>query len=156
MFTERSLGADRLEHEKAHAWPGQALRAARQCRRATVPEVRPAASLCEVLDSDVWSAADTCFYLDDYPEQTTRLEHGPARVCLAVGPEGGWAEGEKQLLQEAGAHPLALGGRILRAETAVITGLTVLQYALGDMGPQPDPQELPPGFAEEEAPQVEA
>ena len=40
---------------------------------------------------------------------------------------------ERALLEKKGALPLRLGGRVLRAETAVIVGLTVLQYALGDL-----------------------
>jgi 16S rRNA (uracil1498-N3)-methyltransferase len=156
LFTEHSLGADALEHEKAHAWSGQALRAARQCRRSTVPEVRARAGLRDAVDSDVWAAADAHFYLDDYTERSAPLERGPGRVCLVVGPEGGWSDAERRLLQEAGARPLALGGRILRAETAVVAGLTVLQYALGDMGPAPSPHDTPPSSVEDEARQVEA
>src|SRR5262249_9150876 len=40
VLTERSVPPEGLEHEKAHAWPGQAIRAVKQCRRASVPEVR--------------------------------------------------------------------------------------------------------------------
>jgi 16S rRNA (uracil1498-N3)-methyltransferase len=156
LFTEHSLSADALEHEKAHAWAGQALRAARQCRRATVPEVRPAAGLRDAVDTDVWSAADAHFFLDDYAEESAPLDRGPSRACLVVGPEGGWSDAERRLLQEAGARPLALGGRILRAETAVVAGLTVLQYALGDMGSRSNAHERPRGFADEIAEQVEA
>jgi 16S rRNA (uracil1498-N3)-methyltransferase len=50
-----------------------------------------------------------------------------------VGPEGGWSDAERALLAAKGATPLRLGGRVLRAETAVFAGLTVLQYALGDL-----------------------
>ena len=34
LLTDHSVPADDLEHEKAHAWPGQIIRATRQCRRA--------------------------------------------------------------------------------------------------------------------------
>lgn len=134
-FTEKSAGPDRLEHEKAHAWPGQAIRAAKQCRRATVPQVQEAAPLEEVLDSPCWEAAEARYFLDDPVGEGAELRRGPSRVCLAVGPEGGWSPAEREALREAGAQPLILGGRILRAETAVVAGLTVVQYALGDMGP---------------------
>jgi 16S rRNA (uracil1498-N3)-methyltransferase len=39
VLSERSVQRSGLAHEKAHAWPGQALRASRQCRRASVPLV---------------------------------------------------------------------------------------------------------------------
>jgi 16S rRNA U1498 N3-methylase RsmE len=37
------------------------------------------------------------------------------------------------MLAAGGAVPLRLGGRVLRAETAVFAGLTLLQHAYGDM-----------------------
>lgn len=165
-FTEKSAGPDRLEHEKAHAWPGQAIRAARQCRRATVPQVQDAAPLEEVLASPCWEAAEVRYFLDDpggegaggegAGGEGAELRRGAMRVCLAVGPEGGWSAGERRALIRAGARPLALGGRILRAETAVVAGLTVLQYVLGDMDRfAVEPPDEPPPGAEGEARQVE-
>ena len=53
---------------------------------------------------------------------------------LLVGPEGGWDERDRGLLAEAGATSMKLGPRILRAETAAVTALSVLQYELGDLG----------------------
>jgi hypothetical protein len=55
-----------------------------------------------------------------------------AAAALAVGPEGGWTEDELDLLQAAGATTISLGGRILRAETAALAGLTILQREHGD------------------------
>ena len=137
VFTERSVGPEGLDHEKAHAWPGQAVRASRQCRRATVPEVRPTLPLAEALDGDVWRAAGARFFLDDAAAETARLQPGVRSACLAVGPEGGWTDEEKQLLLAAGAAPLNLGGRVLRAETAVVVGLALLQHRLGDLAREP-------------------
>jgi 16S rRNA (uracil1498-N3)-methyltransferase len=62
------------------------------------------------------------------------LQPGLDTVCLAVGPEGGWSDTERELLRRSGALPLALGGRVLRAETAVIAGIFLAQYVLGDLG----------------------
>jgi 16S rRNA (uracil1498-N3)-methyltransferase len=53
---------------------------------------------------------------------------------LAVGPEGGWSARERLLFRDSGATTLRLGSRILRAETAVFAGLSVLQHRLGDLG----------------------
>ena len=50
-----------------------------------------------------------------------------------MGPEGGLSDDERVALLAAGGTPLRLGGRVLRAETAVFSGLTVLQHRLGDM-----------------------
>lgn len=134
VISAHSVQAGGLEHEKAHAWPNAATRAARQCRRSSVPEVRPTLPLEEVLGGEPWQGAQARYYLDDRASRTAELRPGPASVCLAVGPEGGWSDPERELLQQSGAEPLALGGRVLRAETAVIAGTFLLQYALGDLG----------------------
>ena len=54
-------------------------------------------------------------------------------VVLLVGPEGGWAVDEQTLAQEQGFIPLTLGPRILRAETAAIAALSILQSRLDEM-----------------------
>jgi 16S rRNA (uracil1498-N3)-methyltransferase len=141
VFSAHSVGPSGLAHEKAHAWPGQTLRAARQCRRASVPEMRAAMPLEKVFDDAAWKDA-VRYTLDDRasadPEPWPTREPGkPIDVVFAVGPEGGWSDEERALLEREGARPLRLGGRVVRAETAVLVGLTVLQYALGDLGGPP-------------------
>lgn len=140
VLSERSVQRDGLEHQKAHAWPKQALRAARQCRRASLPEVREAIELTSILEDDCFTKADLGVYLDDRAsdprvlDDTARGEDRAARsIVFAVGPEGGWSDEERAMLETRGALPLRLGGRVLRAETAVFAGLTLLQHAYGDM-----------------------
>ena len=58
---------------------------------------------------------------------------GPTAVTLLVGPEGGFAEEERaSLLELANIVRLALGPRILRADTAAVAALTLVQAVLGD------------------------
>ena len=56
-----------------------------------------------------------------------------ARVVLIVGAEGGFSPAEAARLTAAGAQPVSLGHLILRAETAAIAALTVVQYELGNL-----------------------
>ena len=140
VLSERSVPRDGLDHEKAHAWPKQALRAARQCRRASLPEVREAIELTSILEDDCFTEADLCVYLDDRAQSRSalddaapRADRAGLRIVFAVGPEGGWNDAERAMLERRGALPLRLGGRVLRAETAVFAGLTLLQHAYGDM-----------------------
>jgi 16S rRNA (uracil1498-N3)-methyltransferase len=144
VFSAHSVGPAGLEHEKAHAWPGQTLRAARQCRRSSVPEMRNAMPLERVFEDSAWQDAAVRYALDD--RATRHAEPWPARdpgqpieVVFAVGPEGGWSDEERVMLERQGAHPLRFGGRVLRAETAVLVGLTVLQYVFGDLRMHGDP-----------------
>jgi 16S rRNA (uracil1498-N3)-methyltransferase len=137
VLSEHSVPAEGLAHEKAHAWPKQALRAARQCRRASLPEVRTALPLAAALDDPSFAAAHVKLYLDDranlaLPEPAKERVVG-TRVAFVVGPEGGLSDAERALLAARGARAVCLGGRVLRAETAVYAGLSLLQHAYGDM-----------------------
>ena len=54
---------------------------------------------------------------------------------VLIGPEGGFSPRERALIRTlAGAVPVSLGPRILRADTAAIAALTLWQAALGDLG----------------------
>ena len=56
-------------------------------------------------------------------------------VALLIGPEGGFAAEERAvLLDRAGTIRLALGPRILRADTAAVAALALVQATLGDWG----------------------
>jgi 16S rRNA (uracil1498-N3)-methyltransferase len=135
VLSDRSVRREQLAHEKAHAWPRQALRASRQCRRASVPEIRSAMAFATALGDASFLGADRRIYLDDraLDAPPPAANPGVKRLAFAVGPEGGWTDEERQLLQDRGASVMRFGGRILRAETAVLVGLTLLQHAYGDM-----------------------
>lgn len=53
-------------------------------------------------------------------------------IVVLVGPEGGWTQDEQRLAQEQGFLSLTLGPRILRAETAAIAALSILQSRLDE------------------------
>ena len=53
-------------------------------------------------------------------------QSGVDSLAVAIGPEGGWSEGERALFAEHGARTLALGVRVLRAETAAMAAVAVL------------------------------
>ena len=136
VYTLKSVGPDGLAHEKAHAWPGQALKGARQCRRGSVPEVLAPVTLDAALASEAWRTATRRIFMDDRSAQNAAdvlTPHHDADVMLVVGPEGGFAHVERDRLVTAGAVALRLGGRVLRAETAVAAGLVVVQHRLGDL-----------------------
>ena len=60
-------------------------------------------------------------------------------INVFVGPEGGFSQQEAALASDNGIVICTLGRRMLRAETAAISVLAILQYALGDMG---DPETM--------------
>jgi len=55
-------------------------------------------------------------------------------IMLLVGPEGGWTGEEAAAVEQAGFLPISLGPNILRAETAAVAAIAVLQHRLGELG----------------------
>jgi len=131
LLTDHSVPAEGLAQEQAHAWAGHVARAARQCRRASLPGLLAPMTLDAFLTSKIFAGADRCLFLDDRTEAAPPDEGALRKVILLIGPEGGFSDAERaKLLTQA--RPWVLGGRILRAETAVVVGLTAVQMKWGD------------------------
>ncbi|MBP9112280.1 MAG: 16S rRNA (uracil(1498)-N(3))-methyltransferase [Polyangiaceae bacterium] len=137
VLSDYSVAPADLEKEKPWAWQGQAIRATKQCRRTRVPVVTSVTTLGEVFHSERWRTHDVRFLLDDRMDNmfvpTKDTARKPLNAGLFVGPEGGFSDRERALLVDASAENIRLGSRVLRAETAVYAGLTLLQHWLGDM-----------------------
>jgi 16S rRNA (uracil1498-N3)-methyltransferase len=121
---------------KSHRWPDVVLRAAKQCRRAMIPELYPVVSW----DEAIYHAAGADLKLMLFEGETgwslgeaLRGENA-CRVALLVGPEGGFSGEEVADARQCGFLPVSLGPRILRTETAAILGAGIIQYHLGDLG----------------------
>ena len=115
-----------------------AIEAAEQCNRLTVPEWREPAELDAVLAD--WPSERRLFFCDEAgggtPIAAALAGDGPWAVL--IGPEGGFAEGERAALRDHPAViPVSLGPRILRTETAAIAALACGQTLAGNWrGPQ--------------------
>ncbi|WP_299676000.1 16S rRNA (uracil(1498)-N(3))-methyltransferase [uncultured Roseobacter sp.] len=109
-----------------------AMEAAEQCGATVVPEVAEMQRLDRVLDA--WEGDRQILFCDEAQvasKPTLPAVDGP--WAILIGPEGGFADGERARLQRmAQAHGVSLGPRILRAETAAVAALTLWQVALGD------------------------
>ncbi|WP_242341478.1 16S rRNA (uracil(1498)-N(3))-methyltransferase [Anaeromyxobacter sp. SG66] len=119
--------------ERARRWRRIAEEAARQCGRADVPEVRAPAPLAVALAALPPGALAIAFQ----PGGPPVLALAPAAAnayAAVVGPEGGLTEAELAVLAAAGAHRASLGPRVLRAETAAIVAVALLQARFGDLG----------------------
>lgn len=104
-----------------------AVEAAEQSERLTVPTLRPPRPLAALLAD--WPR-DRRLFAAVERSTTPRMTSSPEPRALLVGPEGGFAPAELDLLR---AHSfvtlVSLGPRVLRAETACIAGLALLQAA---------------------------
>lgn len=134
--TERSvleLKGARAEKRIAR-WRQIMINACEQCGRDTLPEIEPIRSLADALAT---AAAPLRLVLDpraERPLTELRDQPRPEGVALLVGPEGGLTADEVATAVDHGFRALTLGPRVLRAETAAITGVAILQYQWGDLG----------------------
>ncbi|RDI94851.1 16S rRNA (uracil(1498)-N(3))-methyltransferase [Meiothermus sp. QL-1] len=103
-----------------------AQEAAKQCGRSVVPQVEPLRTLEQVPPVAQGLVAHP------YARARVREVYDPTRpVALLTGPEGGLAEAEVALLERRGFAPVALGPRILRAETAPLALLSLVTAGEG-------------------------
>jgi 16S rRNA (uracil1498-N3)-methyltransferase len=121
VITERSI-VQRINPDRLSAI---AIEAAEQSERLTVPELRPARSLAALLSG--WPYHRRLFAAVERCAAPPII--GIRDPCaLLVGPEGGFAPVELDALQRYPfVTPVSLGPRILRADTACIAGLALLQ-----------------------------
>ncbi len=121
--------AGRVQRDRLEA---HAVEAAEQCGATFVPEVAEAAKFDRVLDQ-LSSNRQIMFCDEALAGASANLPDNPGPWAILIGPEGGFSERERKRLSEIeNAHAVALGPRILRADTAAVAALTVWQCALGD------------------------
>ena len=130
------------EAARVRRWNAIAESAAKQAKRMIIPSVHGVMAFRDALiyahDPDTAAQTDTAepMLLIPYENEegmgaTKRLLSSirPGQpVAVLIGPEGGFEEAEVQAAAEAGFHPITLGKRILRTETAGMTALSILMY----------------------------
>ena len=119
---------------KVNRWQGIAEAAAKQSKRAVIPQVHPVMTMKDALgyagNMDVrlipYELAED---MEHTRELLRQIQPGQS-VAIFIGPEGGFEESEIQAALKAGIEPVTLGRRILRTETAGFTVLAWLGYLL--------------------------
>ncbi len=130
-FLEKSKRPKR--HQR---WKRIAAEASKQCGRGVVPEIGFLQDYREMLQKASPDALRLILWeregakLKDLLKRSDQIK----KIFFVVGPEGGFSEGEVDEAKGAGFTPVTLGERILRAETASLCLLSILQYEQGDIG----------------------
>lgn len=134
---ERSISLREREakQRKAHRWQHIAVRAVQQSRRAKVPYIGDCRPLEEIL-GDFGEDTLKIFLWEKAGESLKSVlrQHPSQKICVVVGPEGGFTEEEVKSAKKKGFIAVKLGQRILRTETAAIVLVGILQFELGDLG----------------------
>ena len=111
------------------------VEAAEQCGVLALPVLDEPVSLQGVLEG--WDPARRLVFCDEGEGSQNPLdalrEVGRGPLAVLIGPEGGFCEAERAMLRERSyVVPIPLGPRVLRADTAAVAALAVVQAALGD------------------------
>ncbi len=126
------IGKNRLAR-----WEKIAKEAAEQSQRLTVPTITCVKNLEEFFSLNKHSELKLIFWeeenkkrLRDFIENDIDI----SRLSLLIGPEGGFSKKEIDLACRFGFVPAGLGPQILKAETAAISILSIIQYVKGGLG----------------------
>jgi 16S rRNA (uracil1498-N3)-methyltransferase len=123
LITERTIP----RHARIDRWQKLALAAMKQCGRCILPRVHPPMSFTDYVAR---TPADALRLIPHEkiaePSLLKMLERRKDRVEVCIGPEGGFTDGEILEAVSAGWHPVGLGQRRLRAETAGITAAALV------------------------------
>ncbi len=123
--------------KKYQRWQRIGLEACKQCRRLHTIQIDAPTSYAESLGKNpiddgvlrllFWEEEKTT-HLDDIPDIAQT-----AAIALMLGPEGGFTGEEIELARLLGWRTVSLGGRILRAETATLSAVSIVQYLAGNL-----------------------
>ena len=104
------------------------IEAAEQSNRITVPSIEEPQKLKSFLNNDmdlIFTDLNTTNTKIDIKKLTTKP------TCVIIGPEGDFSEEEREeILKFSGVQPIKINENILRSETAVISALSIINYAI--------------------------
>jgi 16S rRNA (uracil1498-N3)-methyltransferase len=135
-------GLEKAAPKRLTRWRRIVLESSQQSRRLRLPEVAEPVGFREALKGE----ADRRLFLDE--ERTgigiaTAVGHYSS-YALMLGPEGGWTDAEREQAISAGWTAISLGPQILRAETAAVAALAVINaLALSDPADPSDTEPRP-------------
>jgi 16S rRNA (uracil1498-N3)-methyltransferase len=137
FFSSRSIPL--LEKSKKlgrhHRWERIAIEASKQCGRGVVPDIKPPQDYFETLSIPTRETLRLILWEKGGRglKEVLMESKGGRKVFSLVGPEGGLSQEEVEEAKRMDFIPVTLGERILRAETASLCLLSILQYEWGDI-----------------------
>ena len=127
VITERTI-VERIKGERIEA---QIIEACEQCGRTALPTLAEPVKLPQLLTD--WPANRALLFADEAGGIPLAKVEAPAPAAILTGPEGGFTDRERDMLiAHAAVRRVALGPRILRAETAAIAAIGVWMAQHGD------------------------
>jgi 16S rRNA (uracil1498-N3)-methyltransferase len=131
VLTARTVST-RINQDRMRA---NAIEAAEQCGILSLPVIEHARKLADCLSG--WHKERALIFCDEAAglaspiQALEKLPRGP--LAVLIGPEGGFTGQERELLLSCSfVYPIALGPRIMRADTAAVAALSLVNAVLGD------------------------
>ena len=121
-----------LNENKIERLKKVAKEAAKQCMRSRAPEIEYFDNLQSALESAL-NYENKLFACEFANRSEINLSKIEGATAIVIGSEGGFSEKEFNLSKQLGFSTVYLGRRILRAETAAISLLSLVAYALGEL-----------------------
>ncbi|HEY0326388.1 MAG TPA: 16S rRNA (uracil(1498)-N(3))-methyltransferase [Allosphingosinicella sp.] len=132
VVTQRTV-VDRVNLDRLRAI---AIEAAEQCDRTALPALDEPVKLERLLKD--WPANRALLFADEEGGVPLQQVAEPGPAAILIGPEGGFTAEERELIRALpSAQAVALGPRILRAETAALAALSLWMAAAGDWNRPP-------------------
>ena len=128
-FSEVKIKNKNHLENKLHHWEKVVLNASQQCGRLSLPQVREPINLTELIEK---SESDIFLLLDSSGSRNLNDISFKKDFYLVVGPEGGFSDEELEYSSKK-TEIITLGPRTLRAETAPVVALSILQSKFGDL-----------------------
>lgn len=116
--------------KKLTRWSRIALDASKQCGRARLMAIEEPQSVTELLRSA--DSAAKIFFSERDGSKMQEI-NAPKDMIAVIGPKGGWDSTEIEIARRHDFAIVTLGGRIMRAETAAIATIAILQNRFGDI-----------------------
>ena len=121
-------------NKKVERWQKIAQQAAQQARRGIIPQVKQAVSFKQAVQNLQSDSCNIIFYECGGEKVNKIINHSCKYINMFIGSEGGFEQHEVQSVIEKGGSAATLGKRVLRAETAPLTALSVIMYETGNLG----------------------
>ncbi|MCR9192428.1 MAG: 16S rRNA (uracil(1498)-N(3))-methyltransferase [Gammaproteobacteria bacterium] len=133
LITEHSvvrLNTERLQ-KKQYQWEAIAIAACEQSGRNHLPVIHPTCSLEQYVTTS--STTQKWILSPKATQSWPEINADANELALLIGPEGGFSDAEIKCAHEHYTQSIRLGPRILRTETAAITGIGIMQMKYGDL-----------------------
>ena len=134
-YTVPKLNEKKVAQRSAR-WHKIALSAAKQCGRVGIPKISALTEFRDFVQAASRDALRLLFWEKESQQGFSELKDirlSVGEIVVTIGPEGGFSVPEAALALEHGFKPVRLGPRVLRAETAAVAALSVVQLLWGDL-----------------------